>query len=128
MTTQTHTRTTNERRTLSASTLIGDPVRNAEAEKLGELKQIMLDVNSGRISYGVLEFGGFMGMGNKLFAIPFDRFHVDEQDHQLVLNVPKETLKSAEGFDPNNWPDTTDPKWERRIHDYYGATPYHERR
>lgn len=121
----THTK---ERRTLSANTLIGDPVRNHEGENIGNLKEIMLDVSSGRIAYGVLEFGGFMGMGNKLFAIPFDRFAVDEDDHALVLNVPKETLKNAEGFDPNNWPDTTDPKWERRIHDYYDATPYHERR
>ena len=125
MTTQT---ATNTRRTLSASTLIGDPVNNTDGEKLGDLKELMLDINTGRIAYGVLDFGGLMGMGNKLFAIPFDRFQVDEQNHKLILNVPKETLKNAEGFDKYNWPDMADPKWEKRIHDYYDATTYHQRR
>ena len=124
----TATRSTMERRTLSASSLIGDPVTNPEGEKVGELKEIMLDVTSGRVAYGVLDFGGGMlNMGNKLFAVPFDRFRVDEDDHKLVLNVDKETLKNAEGFDKNDWPDTSNPDWERRVHDYYGATPYHKR-
>ena len=124
----TATRSTNERRTLSASTLIGDPVRNPQGENIGDLKEIMLDVSQGRIAYGVLDFGGgMMNMGNKLFAVPFDRFRVDEDNHKLVLDVDKETLKNAEGFDKNDWPDTANPDWERRIHDYYGATPYHQR-
>lgn len=126
-TTNTGTMTRNERRTLSASTLIGDPVRNPKGENVGELKEIMLDVESGRVAYGVLSFGGMLGMGDKLFAVPFDRFRVDEEEHHLVLNVDKETLKNAEGFDKNDWPDTTDPEWERKIHDFYGATPYHRR-
>lgn len=126
-TTTTRTDTTHERRTMSATTLIGDPVRNPQGETIGDLREIMLDVRTGRVAYGVLDFGGFLGMGNKLFAVPFDRFRVDEKNHQLILDVDKETLKNAEGFDEDNWPDTTNPDWERRIHDYYGATPYHKR-
>ena len=120
------TRTQTIRRTLSATSLIGEPVENAEGENLGTLKDIMLDVQSGRVAYAVLDFGGFMGMGNKLFAIPFGAFRVDEGAHALILSADRETLKSAEGFDKNNWPDTTDPEWGRRIHDYYGQTPYWE--
>ena len=112
------------RRTLSATSLIGDKVHNAEGERLGTLKDIMLDVGSGRVAYAVLDFGGFLGMGNKLFAIPFGAFRVDEDEHALILSADKEVLANAEGFDKDNWPDTTDPEWGRRIHDFYGQTPY----
>ena len=119
--------TNNYRRTLSAGTLIGDPVKNAEGEKLGTLKEIMLDVENGQIAYAVLESGSILGLGGKLFAIPFEAFTVNEDDHKLILNVDKETLKKAEGFDKNNWPDTTNLDWGRKTHEYYGYTPYWER-
>ena len=126
--TRSTTSTTNYRRTLSAGTLIGDSVKNREGENLGNLKEIMLDVQSGRIAYGVLESGSVLGLGGKLFAIPFEAFTVDEQNHKLILNVDKETIKNAEGFDKNNWPDTADPQWAQKTHDYYGYTSYLERR
>ena len=126
--TRSTTSTTNYRRTLSASTLIGDSVKNREGENLGNLKEIMLDVQSGRIAYGVLESGSVLGMGGKLFAIPFEAFTVDEQNHKLILNVDKETIKSAEGFDKNNWPDTADPQWAQKIHSHYAYNSYLERR
>lgn len=112
------------RKTMSASTLIGDNVANAEGEKLGTMKELMLDVDNGRVAYAVLDFGGFMGMGDKFFAVPWQAFSVDEANHRLILNVQKETLKNAEGFDKNDWPDTANPEWGRRIHQHYGYTPY----
>lgn len=112
------------RRALSATTLIGSKVHNAEGERLGTLKELMLDVDSGRIVYAVLDFGGFLGMGNKLFAIPFGAFRLDESERALILSVDRETLENAEGFDKDNWPDTTEAEWGRRIHEYYGQTPY----
>ena len=120
--------TTNYRRTLSAGTLIGDKVKNLQGEDLGKLKEIMLDVHSGRIAYGVLESGSILGMGGKLFAIPFEAFTVNENDHTLILNVDKETLKNAEGFDKNNWPDFGSEEWAQRTHDYYGYESYFNRR
>ena len=126
--TRSTTSTTNYRRTLSAGTLIGDSVKNREGENLGNLKEIMLDVQSGRIAYGVLESGSVLGMGGKLFAIPFEAFTVDEQNEKLILNVDKETIKNAEGFDKNNWPDTANPQWAQKTHDHYGYTSYLERR
>ncbi len=121
-------RTTNYRRSLSASSIIGDPVVNAQGEDLGTIKEIMIDVERGQVSYAVLSFGGFLGMGDKLFAIPWQAFSVDEANQRLVLNVDRETLERAEGFDPNNWPDTADEEWGRRIHKHYGYEPYWERR
>ncbi|HEX7021791.1 MAG TPA: PRC-barrel domain-containing protein [Trueperaceae bacterium] len=114
-------------RNLSATTLIGDPVMNPDGEKLGTLKDIMLDFEAGRIAYGVLDFGGFMNMGDKLFAIPAEAFDIDYENHSLILNVDKDTLKNAEGFDKNNWPDTANREWGNRIHEHYGYTPYWER-
>jgi sporulation protein YlmC with PRC-barrel domain len=112
------------RKTMSASTLIGDRVMNAEGEHLGNMKEIMLDVDSGRVAYAVLDFGGFLGAGDKFFAVPWRAFSVDEANHRLILNVDKETLRSAEGFDKNDWPDTSNPEWGRRIHQHYGYSPY----
>ncbi len=133
MATMTNERNTNRnatdyRRTLSANTLIGDSVKNSQGENLGNLKEIMLDVQSGRVAYGVLESGAVLGMGGKLFAIPFEAFNVNEKDHTLFLNVDKETLKNAEGFDKNNWPDTANREWGQQTHDYYGYSPYWQRK
>ena len=118
--------TTNYRRTLSASSLIGDTVKNSQDETIGNLKEIMIDVQSGRVAYGVLDFGGILGMGNKLFAVPWQAFEVDETHELLRLDVDKERLKNAEGFDQNNWPDTADLDWGQKVHDHYGYTPYWE--
>jgi sporulation protein YlmC with PRC-barrel domain len=118
--------TTTTRATLSANTLIGDSVKNPAGEDLGSIKDIMLDVDHGRIAYAVLSFGGFLGMGDKLFAIPWNALRLDPVDQCFVLNVNKETLKNAEGFDKDHWPDMTDPTWGTRIHEHYGTRPYWE--
>lgn len=114
------------RRVLSASTLAGDKVVNSKGEDLGKIDEIMIDMPSGRVAYAVLSFGGFLGMGDKLFAIPWHRLTVDEENKQFVLNVDKSTLEGAPGFDKNNWPDMSDRAWGSRIYSYYGESPYWE--
>ena len=111
------------RRVMSAGTLAGDRVRNAAGDDLGKIEEIMLDVPSGRIAYAVLSFGGFLGMGNKLFAVPWSALTLDEAEHEFILDVPKETLENAPGFDKDNWPDMSDPAWGSQIYGYYGRTP-----
>jgi sporulation protein YlmC with PRC-barrel domain len=115
---------TNFRRVLSASTLEGDRVRNSGGEDLGTLKEIMIDVRSGRVAYGVLSVGGILGMGDKLFAIPWSSFKVDEYNKELILNVDKQVLESAPGFDKDNWPDFADPDVGTQIYSHYGQRPY----
>ena len=110
------------RRVLSSSTLTGDRVRNTTGEDLGKLEEIMIDVVSGRVAYAVLSFGGFLGMGNKLFAVPWRALSLNESDHEFVLDVDRETLENAPGFDRDNWPDMTDPTWESQILTHYGYT------
>jgi len=112
------------RRVLSASTLSGDPVRNTAGEDLGKIEAIMVDVEYGRIAYAVISFGGFLGMGNKLFAVPWSALKVNEADHEFILNVDKQVLENAPGFDKDNWPDMADPDWSARIHSHYGREPF----
>lgn len=109
-------------RILSATTLIGDDVKNPAGEDLGKLEEIMIDLKQGKVAFAVLSFGGFMGLGNKLFAIPWQAFGFDAEHHNLILNVDKELLKNAPGFDKDDWPDFNEvgATWLVEIHDYYG--------
>lgn len=109
---------------LAADTLTGDKVVNLQNEDLGKIEHLMIDLASGRVAYAVLSFGGFLGMGDKLFAIPWNALTVDTVEKRFVLNADKELLKRAPGFDKNNWPDMTDRTWGVGVYSYYGAKPY----
>ncbi len=111
-------------RLMGASTLDGSDVVNNHAEDLGDIKEIMLDMQDGRVSYAVLSFGGFLGMGEKLFAVPWDALKLDPINKRFVLDVEKEHLKEAPGFDKDHWPDMADEVWAREVHAYYGTKPY----
>ena len=104
---------------LTASSLADDSVQNAAGENLGDIKDLMIDTASGEIQYAVLSYGGWLGMGDKLFAVPWKAFRVDTANHCLVLDVPKERLKDAPGFDKDNWPDFADTTFTNRISNYY---------
>lgn len=112
------------RRVLAASTLEGDKVRNSAGDDLGKVDEIMIDIPSGRIAYAVLSFGGVLRMGNKLFAVPWNSLRVDEDEKCFILDVDKQTLESAPGFDKDNWPDMNDTTWGAKVFSHYGATPY----
>lgn len=109
---------------MGADTLNGNDVYNLQDEDLGDVKEIMLDMNSGRVSYAVLSYGGFLGMGEKLFAVPWSALTLDTENKRFTLDVPKDRLESAPGFDKDDWPNMSDPTWAKGIHDYYGTKPY----
>jgi sporulation protein YlmC with PRC-barrel domain len=111
---------------LSASTIIGDKVLNTAGEHLGNIKELMIDLDGGLIAYAVLSFGGFLGMGDKLFAIPWEALTIDEENHSVILDVDKEVLKEAPGFDKDNWPDNAkyEAGWLLGVYEYYGYSPY----
>jgi sporulation protein YlmC with PRC-barrel domain len=114
------------RRVLSADTLAGDPVRNQAGENLGKVDEIMIDIPSGKVAYAVISFGGILGMGNRLFAVPWSALRVDEDEKCFILNASKSTLENAPGFDPDNWPDMADTTWRDEVFSHYGASPYWE--
>lgn len=108
---------------LSSSSISGDKVVNRAGENLGDIKDLMIDVDSGQVTYAVVEFGGVMGMGSKLFAVPLNAMQVDTAHHQFILDQSRERLENAPGFDKNDWPDFADPNWGNSIHSYYGISP-----
>lgn len=97
-------------------------------EKLGDIEDIVIDPAQGKIRYAVLSFGGFLGMGDKLFAVPWSdiqfvskgatRSGTEKEDH-CYLAIHKEDLKNAPGFDKNNWPNFADTNWSTNIDKYY---------
>ena len=115
---------TTNRFVLSASTLTGDSVVNRQGEDLGKIEDIMLEAGSGRVAYAVLSFGGFLGMGDKLFAIPWGALEVDTVNERFILDTPKDRLESAPGFDKDAWPDMADRSWGESIYTHYGQRPY----
>lgn len=108
-------------RLMGADTLVGNDVYNNSSEDLGDVKEIMLDMRTGKVSYAVLSFGGFLGMGDKLFAVPWEALKLDTENKRFTLNVNKDRLESAPGFDKDHWPNMADPTWEKGIHAYYGT-------
>jgi len=109
-------------RLMGAETLIGNDVCNQNGDDLGDIKEIMLDTATGKVCYAVLSFGGVLGIGSKLFAVPWDALKLDTKEKHFVLNVDKNRLKNAPGFDKDNWPNMADKSWENEIHSYYGTT------
>jgi sporulation protein YlmC with PRC-barrel domain len=111
---------------LSSSTICSDHVKNSAGEDLGKIEDLMIDVNSGRIAYAVLSFGGFLKVGNKLFAIPWQALRLDPVNKQFILGVDKSVLERAPGFDKDNWPDMADPTFGTNVYRHYGYKPYWE--
>lgn len=109
---------------MGADTLIGNDVYNLDDEDLGDIKEIMLDVASGNVEYAVLSFGSFLGMGEKLFAVPWSALKLDTANKRFLLDVSKERLKNAPGFDKDDWPDLADQTLANDIHAYYGTRPH----
>lgn len=109
---------------LSATTLAGDKVTNATGEDLGKVEELMIDLESGRVAYAVLSFGaGFLKSG-KLFAVPWASLAVDQKNKQLILNVTREMLETAEGFEKDRWPDMADPAFMNSTYSHYGIKPW----
>ena len=113
-------------RVLSASTLKNEKVVNTRGEDLWKMEDYMIDLDNGRIAYCVLSFGGFLGMGDKLFIVPWQALTLDTTNKCFILDVGKERLKQAPGFDKDHWPDTTAPEFATQVHSFYRVTPYWE--
>lgn len=110
---------------MGAGTLVGDDVYNLQDEDLGDIKEIMLDVRSGEVAYAVLSFGGVLGLGEKLFAVPWQRLTLDTVNKRFILDVDKQTLKNAPGFDKDHWPDMSNQEWSNEIHTFYDTQAKH---
>jgi sporulation protein YlmC with PRC-barrel domain len=109
---------------MGADTLIGNDVVNSKNENLGDIKEIMLDMRTGQVSYAVLAFGGFLTLGEKLFAVPWSALKLDTTNKCFVLDVDQERLENAPGFDSDMWPNMADATWQKGINDFYGPSQH----
>ena len=111
---------------VSASTLAGYRVRSTENDDLGTIEEIMIDPATGQLAYAVLSFGGALGLGDKLYVIPWNLLRLNPEDRVLVLGCDSAWLRDAPAFQQDDWPDFGDERWEREIDDYYRRRHYAE--
>jgi len=104
---------------LKASNLIGAKVQDTEGKKIGDIKDLVIDPVVGDIEYVVLDFGGFLGIGDKYFAVPWEAMRLSENQQSLVLDVSKKDLKHAPGFSKDQWPDMSNREWIVTVYEYY---------
>jgi PRC-barrel domain len=110
---------------MGAGKLIGNAAVNRDADSPGEVRRITLDVAAGRIGHAVRSFGGFIGVGNKLFAVPWAALRLDTDNKRFVLDMPKSRLETAPAFDTGHAPDMADDAWQRDLHAYHGLRSDH---
>ncbi|WP_419419837.1 PRC-barrel domain-containing protein [Legionella sp. D16C41] len=106
---------------VSADDVIGVDVKNTNGESLGTIEALMLDKLQGQVTYVVLAYGGFIGIGKKLFALPWKLFSYDQRNECFIIPVDKQTLEKSPGFDKDHWPDMSSQAWKKTMTDYYGS-------
>jgi sporulation protein YlmC with PRC-barrel domain len=108
--------------------LMGLNVYDDNEDKLGDIKDLVIDPAQGKIRYAVVTFGGFLGMGDKYFAVPWSDIQFVSKgttstgtikEDYCVLAINKDELKNAPGFDKNNWPNFADRNWSSNVDKYY---------
>ncbi|WP_419419682.1 PRC-barrel domain-containing protein [Legionella sp. D16C41] len=104
---------------VNANDVIGVKVENMQGDNLGKIEALMLDKLSGKVNYVVLSYGGFLGMGNKLFAMPWSIFSYNKDHDCFQIPLNEEQLKNSPGFDKDNWPNMSDKMWSDSITRYY---------
>jgi hypothetical protein len=112
---------------LSAGTILRTEISNLHGEALGTIISFGIDVEEGQIAYAVVAFGGVLGFGDKWFAVPWEALEYSRHDNSFVLNVDKDFLTEAPGFEKDHWPDVLDRHFAEEVYKYYGRTAYWEK-
>ena len=108
-------------RTHRVSKIIGTDVVNSKGEKIGDVEDIVLDAK-GNVAYAVVSTGGFLGMGDKMHAVPWSAIRTSTGTDNFMLDVDKDRLRTAPGFDQSSWPNVNDPKWSSENRRYFPAS------
>ncbi|SAK93313.1 PRC-barrel domain-containing protein [Caballeronia arationis] len=109
---------------MAASTIDGNTVISSDGDDVGSIKEIMLDVRQGRIAYAVMSSGGFLGIGDKLLAIPWSALTLDTDKKCFRLAATSEQVRNSPGFDKDAWPSMAEKQWASTVHQHYGREPY----
>jgi sporulation protein YlmC with PRC-barrel domain len=108
-------------KTLTATSIIGDRIVNLIGEHLGKIKDMVVDLEGGCITYVVVEYGGFLGIGEKSFALPFKAIQLDQVNQRFLLNMDKELLKKAPGFGKNQGPALNSHEFFQDVGSYWAS-------
>ena len=110
---------------IKPSELVGREVVNTQDENLGEIEDVMIDPVSGRIAYVVIEHGGFLGIGDDMFAVPWSAMQfVPGNEDTVLLDIPEEKLENAPRFTSEDETPLERREWVTAVHTYYGVDPY----
>lgn len=108
-------------RLISSEKVAGTSVENLKGDNLGHIQEVMIDKLSGQVGYAVLKYGSFLGMGGKLFVLPWDQLKYHKERSAYIVDIPVETLRGAPSYEETTQPNWSDPAWNRGVHDYYGS-------
>src|ERR1700750_1317898 len=108
-------------RLISSEKVTDTAVENARGDSLGHIDDIMIDKVSGRVAYAILQYGSFLGMGGKRFALPWDLLKYDTGRNAYLVDIPEERLKNAPSFDEGSEPAWDNRDYDSRWHEYYGS-------
>ena len=109
---------------LSAGTIRGTPVYNTDGEALGNVNDLMVDTETGRIAYALMSFGGFLGIGERYHPLPWAVLKYDRIRRGYVVPLNKATLVAAPTYGRDDAPRWGERAYEERIHDYYKTDRY----
>ena len=109
---------------LGTTSFCGDAVYDVAGKFLGEIEELILDLPSGRVAYVLMAAGGFLGMGRRLFVIPWGAVAVDRGYRRSVVNIDLDRLIDAPNLDGDLLPRMADPGWAMELHVYFGCKPY----
>jgi sporulation protein YlmC with PRC-barrel domain len=108
-------------RLISSNKVEGTAVYNRQGERLGSIYNFMVDKRSGHVEYAVLSFGGFLGIGEDYYPLPWKALTYDTALGGYVVDLDKDRLRAAPNYAASDNPDWRDPDYGRRIDDYYGT-------
>lgn len=100
----------------------GTKVYSLKGDHIGSIERILVEKRSGKVSYAVLAFGGFLGMGHDHYPLPWSKLEYDESLGGYRVDVTKEQLEGAPKYSGEDYEWT--PQNGRGIYDYYGVSPY----
>lgn len=109
---------------IAGARVAGTSVYNSAGDNLGEIYDVMLDKQSGKVAYAIMSFGGFLGLGEKYHPIPWSVLDYDTGRGGYVVPLTKDKLEAAPMYNSEGEPDWDDKAYGKRVHDYYGTMPY----
>lgn len=109
---------------IASDRVVGTEVRRRDGSKVGRIERLMLDKASGRVAYAVMSFGGFLGVGEDYYTLPWAVLTFDPKLDAYVVDITEEQLRNAPPRSPEGGDPADEREWEEHVHRYYNAAPY----